>query len=122
MVAQDVLDYVLGLEYALPARSRLNVQLFQRWFPDHAPAMTAKEVEPGASLFLSGHWGALEPQLQVVGSLNRGDRMVRPKVVWELVRQWRWVDGVDMFGGNRLGLFGRYDDHDRVYSEIRYTF
>ena len=122
LVAQDVLDYVLGLEYALPARSRLNVQLFQRWFPDHDPAMTAKEVESGASLFLSGHWGALEPQLLVVGSLNRGDWMVRPKVVWELGRQWRWVNGVDMFGGNRFGLFGRYDDHDRVYSEIRYTF
>lgn len=122
LVQKDVLDYVLGLEYALPARSRLNVQVFQRWFPDHDPAMSAEALETGASLYLSSHYGAFEPQLLVAGSLNRGDYLIRPKLVWELGPRWRWVNGVDVFGGNRNGLFGRYDNQDRVYSEIRYTF
>ncbi len=121
-VQQDLLDYVVGLEYPLPARSRLNLQFFQRWYPDHDPDMTAEEVETGASVYLSTHWRSLEPQLLVAGSLNRGDWLARPKIVWELGRQWRWVNGVDIFGGSRSGLFGRYDNLDRVYSEIRYTF
>lgn len=122
LVKQDVADYVVGLEYALPARARLNLQLFQRWYPDHIPSMSAETVESGASVYLSGHWGRLEPQLMVVGSLNRGDWLIRPRVVWELGPKWRWSNGVDVFGGSRNGLFGRYDNSDRVYSEIRYTF
>lgn len=121
-VQQDLLDYVVGLEYPLPARSRLNLQFFQRWYPDHDPDMTAEELETGASVYFSTHWRSLEPQLLVVGSLNRGDWLARPKIVWDMGRQWRWVNGVDIFGGNRSGLFGRYDHLDRVYSEIRYTF
>ncbi len=121
-VQQDALDYVVGLEYPLPARSRLNLQFFQRWYPDHDPDMTAKAVESGASVYLSTHWRSLEPQLLLVGSSNRGDWLARPKIVWELGRQWRWVNGVDVFGGNRSGLFGRYGNLDRVYSELRYTF
>lgn len=122
LVQQDVLDYVLGLEYPLPARARLNIQFFQRWFPAHEIAMTAKELETGASLYLSGHWGRFEPQLLLAGSINRGDWLLRPKLVWDIGPHWRWVNGIDIFGGNRNGLFGRYDDRDRVYSELRYTF
>lgn len=122
LVQKDVLDYVVGVEYPLGARSRLNVQFFQRWFPDISPGMTVKEFETGTSLYLSSHFGPFEPQLLIAGSLNRGDYLIRPKLVWELGPRWRWVNGVDVFGGNRNGLFGRYDDHDRLYSEIRYTF
>lgn len=122
LVQKDVLDYVLGMEYPLGARARLNMQIFQRWFPDLAPGMTAKALETGASLYLSSRFGAFEPQLLVAGSLNRGDYLLRPRLVWELGPRWRWVNGVDVFGGNRNALFGRYGDRDRVYSEIRYTF
>jgi len=30
--------------------------------------------------------------------------------------------GVDVFGGPPTGLFGQYDQQDRVYSELRYDF
>ncbi len=122
VVRQDVFDYAVGLEYPLPARSRLNLQVFQRWFPDHDADMSAKAVESGASIYLSTHWGPVEPQLLAVGSLNRGDWLLRPKLVWPFGRQWRLTGGVDIFGGGRDGLFGRYGDLDRVYTELRYTF
>ena len=124
VVQKDALDYVVGLDYNLPHSSRLNVQFFQRWFPDHDPAMSAKQVESGASFYASTKFmdGDLEPQLLVITSLTRGDWMARPKVVWTLNGNWRWVLGADLFDGARTGLFGQYDGKDRIYTELRYIF
>ena len=124
VVQRGSLDYAVGLDYNLPRNSRLNVQFFQRWFPDHDSAMLAKRVESGTSFYLSGKFmdGNVEPQLLVIASLSRGDWMARPKVVWTLNGNWRWVLGTDLFGGSRRGLFGQYDGKDRLYTEIRYIF
>ena len=39
-----------------------------------------------------------------------------------VLSRWRWVLGADVFNGPAMGLFGRYDQADRVYSELRYSF
>lgn len=124
VVQHDSLDYVVGLEYNLPRSSRFTLQLFQRWLPDPDPDLLFDEFETGASFSISTslHDGRLEPQLLVGGSLNRGDWLARPKLVWTLGGNWRWAFGADIFGGPRLGLFGQYDDKDRVYTELRYSF
>jgi len=124
VVQKDNLDYAVGLDYNLPHGSRLNFQFFQLWFPDYDPAMTAKRLESGASFYASTKVmdGNVEPQLLVIASLSRGDWMARPKVVWTLNGNWRWVIGADLFDGSRTGLFGQYDGKDRIYTEVRYIF
>lgn len=124
VVRQDTLDYVVGLEYNLFRSSRFTMRLFQRWFPDHDPALTLDRVESGLSLSFSTSLldGKVEPQLMVGNGLNRGDWLASPKLVWNLNGNWRWVMGADLFGGDRMGLFGQYDDKDRVYTELRYIF
>ncbi len=37
LVRQNTLDYVLGLDFSLPAETRLNLQFFQRVFFAHDP-------------------------------------------------------------------------------------
>lgn len=124
VVQKDSLDYALGWDYNLPRDSRLNLQFFQRWFPHYDSTMTAKRLESGASVFVSTKFmdGKLEPQLLVMTSLSRGDWMTRPKLVWTLSGNWRWVLGADLFNGPHTSLFGQYDSKDRVYTEIRYIF
>lgn len=123
VVRQDLLDYILGIEYPLPRQSRLNLQFFQRRFPDHDPAMTPKSVESGASVYASTHISAaVEAQLLWIVGLNRGDWMARPKLDWTIGANWNWILGADFFDGQRDGLFGRYADKDRVYTEVRFTF
>lgn len=124
VVQKDALDYAVGLDYNLPHSSRVNLQFFQRWFPDYDSAMIAKRAESGASLLISSDFmdGDMEPQLLVMASLSRGDWMARPKIMWTLSGKWRWVLGADVFGGARTGLFGQYDDKDRIYTELRYIF
>jgi len=48
--------------------------------------------------------------------------MVRPRLIWDFARNWQLIGGVDIFGGPPLGLFGQFDNRDRVYSEVRYAF
>jgi hypothetical protein len=124
VVRKDALDYIVGLDYTLPQDSRLNLQFFQRWFPSHDADMSAARSEYGASIYFSMAMleGKLEPQLLLMGSLNRGDWLARPKLVWTMSGNWRWVTGVDLFGGSHSGLFGRFYDKDRVYTEVRYAF
>jgi hypothetical protein len=124
LVEQDTIDYALGLDFNLPRDTRLNVQFFQRIFLDHDPDTLQRKFESGASvLFDAIKLGTnLEGRLLLVHSLNRSDWLIRPKVTWTFEKNWRLAAGVDIFGGPPTGLFGRFDDNDRVYTELRYSF
>jgi hypothetical protein len=54
--------------------------------------------------------------------VNRSDWMVRPRVLWNYQKNWQFILGVDIFEGPPLGLFGQYENRDRVYTEARYRF
>lgn len=123
LVSQDTLDYVLGLDFSLPAETRLNVQFFQRVFFAHDPDIVPHRVENSASVLLNGKpWQKVEAQALLIHSLNRSDWMFRPRLSWNFERNWRWAIGADIFGGQPTGLFGRFDHSDRVYTELRYSF
>ncbi|HUX65345.1 hypothetical protein [Sulfuricella sp.] len=48
--------------------------------------------------------------------------MRRLKLTWKLDGNWRLAAAVDIFEGPATGLFGAFDDKDRVYTEVRYSF
>ncbi len=123
VVGQNYLDYILSVELPLPDDSRINAQLFQRIYKHHDDFIYPKRVESDATLFWSGKIGRLwEPQILLIHSLNHNDWLVRPKMVYNLAKEWRAVAGVDIFGGHPTGFFGQYDKQDRVYVEVRRSF
>ncbi len=123
VVAQNTLDWALGLDFTLPADTRFNVQLFERTFFDHDPDLISDKREQGYSLLLNHKFtDKVEAQALWIASLNRTDWLFRPKVSWAFERNWRLVTGIDIFKGPELGLFGRYDKNDRIYAELRYAF
>lgn len=124
LVRQEQLDYIVGLDFSAEDDTRLNVQLFQRWFPDHDPDMIPDEAESGGSVLVStrAFHSKVEPELLFLTSLNRSDWNLQARVTWEFRPYWRLVGGVDIFDGPPEGLFGRFDATDRVYGEIRYDF
>jgi hypothetical protein len=124
VVRQKFLDYIVSAEIPLPMDSRINLQFFQRWFTNHDPDIIPRRVESGASLFASTKLfhEKVEPELLLIHSLNRLDWMARFKVNWHFAKDWRLVAGTAFFGGKSLGLFGRFDQQDRVFAELRYTF
>ena len=111
-------------EIPLPMESRVNLQFFQRLFTNHDKDIIPRKVETGASFLASIKLfnDKIEPELLTIHSLNRLDYMTRFKVNWYFAKDWRFVVGTAIFGGKNLGLFGRFDNRDRVFTEVRYTF
>jgi hypothetical protein len=124
LVKQDMLDYVVGLEWSFPQETRFNAQFFQRWFPNHNAGIVPDKTESGISLLLSTQalHPRLEPELLLIRSLNRDDWLAQFKLTWKPGGNWRLAAGVDIFEGPATGLFGMFDDKDRVYTEVRYSF
>lgn len=123
VVPQSTVDWALGLDFSLPAETRLNVQVFQRAFLDYDPNLLSDRQENGYSLLLNHKLSdKLEAQILWISSLNRTDWVLRPRISWNFERNWRLAVGADVFNGAPLGLFGRYAGRDRVYSELRYSF
>lgn len=123
VVRQNTLDWAVGLDFTLPAESRFNVQLFQRRYSNYNAAQIPDKEENGYSLLFNtkfiNNW---EAQAMLISSLNRSDWLLRPRLTWNFERNWRLLFGADIFKGPPTGSFGRYDQQDRVYSEIRYSF
>ena len=123
VVPQNTLDWALGLDFALPAETRLNMQVFQRAYFNYDPDLISDKHENGYSLLLNHKLGnKLEAQVTWISSLNRTDWLFRPRVMWNFERNWRLAVGADVFKGPPLGFFGRYEGRNRVYSEVRYSF
>jgi hypothetical protein len=124
LVKQNLLDYIVGLEWSFPQETRFNLQLFQRWFPDHDAGIVPDSIESGVSLLLSTQalHPRLEPELLLISSLNRADWQAQFKLTWKMDGNWRLATGVDIFEGPVNGLSGNYDNNDRVYTEVRYSF
>ena len=123
VVQQDTLDYVVGLEHTFLNNTMLNFQFFQRWYTDHDSDNFFDRFESGVSLYASTDFNSkTEGEILLISGLNRSDWMLRPKVTWDMSNNWWLAVGVDIFGGDSIGLFGRYDDSDRVYGNVRYSF
>jgi hypothetical protein len=123
LVEQNTFTWVLGLDFSQFTDTRINVQVFQNHFLDHDPNIIPSTNENGYSLLLNHKFGdQFEAQALYIASFNRNDWMLRPRVSWNFEKNWDLAVGVDIFNGPPLGFFGRYDDSDRVYSEVRYSF
>jgi hypothetical protein len=123
VVRQNTLDLVGGLDFSLPADTRLNVQLFNRTFFHHDPGIVPDRNESGFSVLVNHEFAhGLAAEVLYISSVNRTDWLARPRIIWNVQRNWQLIGGIDIFGGPPLGLFGQYDARDRVYAEVRYAF
>jgi hypothetical protein len=123
VVHRSTLDYIVGLDVPLPRDSRVNVQVFQRVYEDRHDDLAIQNGAVGASLFLSTKLtDRIEPQLTWIQYVKDGGGMIRPRVNWLVAANATVSAGVDIFTGPADGYFGRYDNRDRVYAEVRYAF
>lgn len=67
-------------------------------------------------------WQDVEVQTLLIHSLNRVEWMLRPRINWNFTKNWRLALGADMFEGPATGLFGRFANNDRIFTEIRLSF
>ena len=124
VATRQTLDYIVSAEFVLPRDTRLNVQGFQRvFFGGGGGDIAIKGDGFGASIFVSTKLtSTLEPQLLWIQNFKDGGGLVRPRLNWLAAKNTTLGFGVDIFTGSTDGFFGRFNNRDRVYAEVRYDF
>ncbi|MFO1320378.1 MAG: DUF1302 family protein [Burkholderiales bacterium] len=123
LVEKDTIDAAVGIDYTLPADTRLNVQLFERMYMSHDSDMFQERFETGASVLINRKFQQkLEGEFLWIQSLNRWENLIRPRLIWRPEQNLRVYFGIDIFNGPDTGVFGRFRDRDRLYAELRYDF
>ncbi len=125
VVARPTVDWIASLDIPFSdVDGRMNFQVFQRIYLDGGDeAVALKSGDFGVSAFVSAKFaGVWEPQLLWIQSIGGGGGLVRPRLNWLPMKNTTVGVGVDIFTGASDGYFGRYNNRDRVYGEVRYTF
>lgn len=125
VVGRNTLDWIVSAEHPFEEfDGRINLQVFQRlYFGGGADQVALNSGDWGASVLVSGKLGAQwEPSLQWIQTFGGGGALIRPKLSWLPMANLSIGFGVDIFNGDRNGLFGRYANKDRVYTELRFSF
>lgn len=119
----DELRYVIGANWSLDKHT-FNAQIFQTWFTEPETSMFVDELESGFTIRAATKaWHKdVEPEVIFIRSFNRNEWLLQMKVDWTFQQNWRFTVGADIFEGDETNFFGRYDDTDRVYYELRYSF
>ena len=125
VVARPTVDWIAGLDIPFSdVDGRVNLQVYQRAYLDGGDeAVALKSGDFGVSMFVSAKFaGTWEPQLLWIQSVGGGGSLVRPRLNWLPMKNTTVGVGVDLLTGAGDGYFGRYNNRDRVYGEVRYTF
>jgi hypothetical protein len=124
VVGRDTLDWVVSADFTVFGDGRLNLQAFQRlYFGGSAEAVALDAGDFGASILLSKKVTAtVEPEILYIQTFGGGGGLIRPRVNWLPFKNTKIGLGVDIFTGPIDGLFGRYNNRDRVYTEVRLDF
>ena len=64
----------------------------------------------------------LEPSILWIQSLDGGGSLGRPKLSWSFAKNFTLGIGADIFAGFQTGFFGRFNERDRVCTELGYDF
>jgi hypothetical protein len=123
VLPRNTFDWVVGTDFTLPHDVKLNVQLFQRLYDHSASTLVVQTGDFGVTAQLAGKiTAAWEPQLLWIQTFGGGGALIRPRLNWYPAKNTAFGFGVDIFTGADSGVFGRYNNRDRVYGEVRYDF
>jgi hypothetical protein len=124
VVDKTFLSYALAWERDLFDITWL-VQFLQEVILDYEDAITDDEVNTritlrGSKLFIND---TLEVALSAAYGLNDGEFLLRPSMTYDITDGLEIKGGIDLFeGGNEQSLIGQFDDRDRFYLELKYSF
>lgn len=124
VIKTSEMAYVLGLDWFGIQDSLVSFQLFQSWLLNPTNDMVRDTLDTTTSLLIRRHFlnETLEAEALWLRNVNEGDGLVRPKVSYELRDNMKVWLGFDLFYGNRNGLFGQFDQNDRLVTGMEIGF
>ncbi len=108
--------FVLGFDWYGLSETLISMQLFQSWLTGNPQGFVRDAVDTSVTLLLqrSDFNEVLVTELLWLHNLNQDDGLARPKLSYELQDNLKIWTGFDLFYGTQNGLFGQFDQKDRV--------
>lgn len=110
------LSFVLGVDWTGLRETFISAQLFQSWLPDHDQGFMRRELDTSMTFLAKREFmnKILSAEVLWIANSRDGDGLVRPKVNYELEDNLTVWAGLDIFYGDKKGLFGQFDRNDRL--------
>lgn len=120
----DEFGYVIGLDWYGISETLISVQLFQSYLMDDAEGLLRDQVETNVSLLFKRDFlnDSLVFTATWLHNLNDNDGFIRPKLAYQYTDTLKIWAGVDYFYGTQNGLFGQFDNTDRVVFGAEWSF
>ncbi len=124
LISSPELLYVLGMDWSAPYDIFASVQYFQSWIIDAHRNVNSDPLEHTLTLFLNREFfnDTLSAELLILGNINDGDGMIRPKIQYDYNDNLQLWLGADLFYGDGNGLFGQFKRNDRVVLGAEFAF
>lgn len=128
-IQRDYIKHVVGVKTVLYGTD-ISLNFSQDIILNHTPDIQQSRHEDAASLFARKEirYGTMVPQLLAISLMNRKEYLFRPKLEYRYTDRITFLFGADIFSGDpgpdpgRLNFFGYFDDDDRMYMEVKYSF
>ena len=126
---RDYVKHVIGVKTVLLGAD-ISMDYSQEIILNYTNDIQQQRHEDAASLFVRKEirYGTLVPQFLGITLLNRHEYLFRPKLEYRYTDRITFLFGADIFSGDagpdpgKLNFFGYFDDDDRVYMEVKYSF
>ncbi len=124
VVRSGELSYVLGADYQGWTDWFISAQIFQSIVTEPAPGLVRDNVDSTATLLVRRNFmnEALTAEALLIQSLNGGDGVLQASLEYEWSTEVRLKAGADVFYGKSQGLFGQFDEQDRVSMAVEFGF
>ncbi len=116
----DEWAYVLGLDYSSRASQLLGIQLHQSILTETSPEWVRDNTETHLTFNMQQRFWHDRVTLdgRLIYNLNRKDGLFQSQGRLEVLDNlFIWI-GLDLFFGDELGIFGQFDQQDRIVSGI----
>jgi hypothetical protein len=123
VVETPELKYVLGLDWYGFSETLLSFQLFQSWLTRNESGLLRDDPETVFTVLARREFLNDQLVLEVIWlqDFHHADGLVRPRATYELSDTLRCRFGLDLFYGSRNGVFGEFDENDRISLSLEWS-
>lgn len=120
----DTIAYLLGIDWYGLEQSLLSMQISQSFLLENSGGFTIPKTDNTITLLYKKDMlnDTLHAEALLIHNINDGDGLFRPKLSYELDEETLLYGGVDLFYGDKEGLYGEFRDKSRVVLGIERTF
>ena len=120
----DELGYVLGLDWYGMEDMLLSAQLFQSVTTSNPAGMVRDQLDTNFTFLAQQEFldGDLTLDVIWLTNVNQADGLLRPKVSYQVTDELDVWLGLDVFYGDDDGVFGQFDDQDRIVTGVKWRW